>query len=527
MSLARSSRSTAFLSPNLRTWVPSRLGVANRLLLAFLGISGLAVVGAAVAIFSFRDIGHALDRITARRVPAALASVEVSRQAERIVSAAPALLSAATPADHTESSQRIGAEMKELAALLEGLEHRGADGVALGSMRSAASRLRINLESLDKLVADRMVVSELKRGHLSNALTAHNESQNLLTPWLQIVEGEIAQSRRAFDDAKLRADERIAAGSRLVGSTASYHALQRVQFLITSVSDRLQQISATDDLGSVRVQVFRIQQSLRETKEITASLDSRLQPLLIGKLEEFRALVEGTNSIPELRLQELGIVTQATRNLIENAALSRDVTQAADRLVSIANRDIAQANDEAFAVQRFSSIVLIAAVVLSLLSSIVIVWLYVGRNIVSRLTALSRSMLAIAEGNLAANVPTGGSDEIAEMGGVVEVLRKNTLERNELLIEREQTAERLEKQVEERTIELARSVEELRALGDVSQAVNSTIDLQTVLSTIISKAVQLSGTDAGTIYAFDDASQIRIHHRTLHCAGTFGFFDRL
>ncbi len=507
MSLARSSRSTAFLSPNLRTWVPSRLGVANRLLLAFLGISGLAVVGAAVAIFSFRDIGHALDRITARRVPAALASVEVSRQAERIVSAAPALLSAATPADHTESSKRIGAEMQELAALLEGLEHRGADGVALGSMRSAASRLRINLESLDKLVADRMVVSELKRGHLSNALTAHNESQNLLTPWLQIVEGEIAQSRRAFDDAKLRADERIAAGSRLVGSTASYHALQRVQFLITSVSDRLQQISATDDLGSVRVQVFRIQQSLRETKEITASLDSRLQPLLIGKLEEFRALVEGTNSIPELRLQELGIVTQATRNLTENTALSRDVTHAADRLVSIANRDIALANDEAFAVQRFSSIVLIAAVVLSLLSSIVIVWLYVGRNIVSRLTALSRSMLAIAEGNLAANVPTGGSDEIAEMGGVVEVLRKNTLERNELLIEREQTAERLEKQVEERTIELARSVEELRALGDVSQAVNSTIDLQTVLSTIISKAVQLSGTDAGTIYAFDDASQ--------------------
>ena len=93
------------------------------------------------------------------------------------------------------------------------------------------------------------------------------------------------------------------------------------------------------------------------------------------------------------------------------------------------------------------------------------------------------------------------------MGGVVEVLRKNTLERNELLIEREQTAERLEKQVEERTIELAQSVEELRALGDVSQAVNSTIDLQTVLSTIIAKAVQLSGTEAGTIYAFDDASQ--------------------
>jgi two-component system NtrC family sensor kinase len=56
-------------------------------------------------------------------------------------------------------------------------------------------------------------------------------------------------------------------------------------------------------------------------------------------------------------------------------------------------------------------------------------------------------------------------------------------------------------------MELARSVEELRALGDVSQAVNSTIDLQTVLSTIIAKAVQLSGTEAGTIYVFDETSQ--------------------
>ncbi|MBR1224981.1 GAF domain-containing protein [Bradyrhizobium sp. AUGA SZCCT0176] len=475
--------------------------------MAFLGISGLGVVGATVAIFSFRDIGQALDRITARRVPAALASVEVSRRVERIVSAAPALLSAATPADHNESSQRIGVEMQELAALLESLEHRGADSDALGSMRSAVGRLRTNLESLDKLVADRMIVSALKRGHSSNALSTHNESQSLLAPWLQIVEGEVAQSRRAFDDAKTSAQERIAAGSGLVRSTASYHALQRVQFLITSVSDRLQQISAASDSDSVRVQMFRIQQSLRETRQITPNLDPRLQPLLIGRLEEFRALVEGINSIPELRLQELGIVAQATRNLTENAALSRDLTQAANRLVSIANRDIVQANDEAFAVQRFSSTVLIAAVALSLLSSIGIVWLYVGRNIVSRLTALSRSMLAIAEGNLATSVPTGGSDEISEMGRVVEVLRKNTLERNELLIEREQTAVRLEKQVEARTIELARSVEELRALGEVSQAVNSTIDLQTVLSTIISKAVQLSGTDAGTIYAFDDARQ--------------------
>src|SRR5262249_29117442 len=56
---------------------------------------------------------------------------------------------------------------------------------------------------------------------------------------------------------------------------------------------------------------------------------------------------------------------------------------------------------------------------------------------------------------------------------------------------------RLFDEVQARTRELAQSVEELRALGEVSQAVNSTLDLQTVLSTIVAKAVQLSGTEGG------------------------------
>src|SRR5262249_37860731 len=49
---------------------------------------------------------------------------------------------------------------------------------------------------------------------------------------------------------------------------------------------------------------------------------------------------------------------------------------------------------------------------------------------------------------------------------------------------------RLFEEVQARTRELARSVEELKALGEVSQAVNSTLDLDTVLTTIIAKAVQ-------------------------------------
>jgi two-component system, NtrC family, sensor kinase len=66
---------------------------------------------------------------------------------------------------------------------------------------------------------------------------------------------------------------------------------------------------------------------------------------------------------------------------------------------------------------------------------------------------------------------------------------------------------RLFKELEARTGELARSVEELKALGEVGQAVSSTLDLQTVLSTIVARAVQLSGTDCGIIYEYDEPTK--------------------
>jgi GAF domain-containing protein len=71
---------------------------------------------------------------------------------------------------------------------------------------------------------------------------------------------------------------------------------------------------------------------------------------------------------------------------------------------------------------------------------------------------------------------------------------------------------RLFDEVQTRTRELSQSVDELRALGEVSQAVNSTLDLKTVLTTIVGRAVDLSRTDAGAIYVFDEeGKKFRLH----------------
>ncbi len=74
---------------------------------------------------------------------------------------------------------------------------------------------------------------------------------------------------------------------------------------------------------------------------------------------------------------------------------------------------------------------------------------------------------------------------------------------------------RLFKELQSRTGELTRSVEQLTALGEVSRAVSSTLDVETVLDTIVSRATQLAGADGCAIYEYDDTTEA-FHVRATH-----------
>jgi len=74
---------------------------------------------------------------------------------------------------------------------------------------------------------------------------------------------------------------------------------------------------------------------------------------------------------------------------------------------------------------------------------------------------------------------------------------------------------RLFTELQARTTELTRSVDQLTALGEISRAVSSTLDVETVLQTIVSRASQLAGADGCAIYEYDDATEA-FHIRATH-----------
>jgi signal transduction histidine kinase len=78
---------------------------------------------------------------------------------------------------------------------------------------------------------------------------------------------------------------------------------------------------------------------------------------------------------------------------------------------------------------------------------------------------------------------------------------------------------RLFKELQARTQQLTRSVEQLTALGEVGRAVSSTLDLETVLTTIVSRAVQLSGLDGGVVFEYDEAAEEFVHRAAMETGG--------
>ena len=152
---------------------------------------------------------------------------------------------------------------------------------------------------------------------------------------------------------------------------------------------------------------------------------------------------------------------------------------------------VAEAHEPLYGSIRRSAVLLIAALVLAAFAG-----LYLARRMVIPIHALRDGAARVGQGDLAQRIIIETGDELQELG----------TQFNSMAALLQDSYATLERKVEDRTRQLAQSVEELRALGEISQAVNSTLDLKTVLDTIVSKAVQLSGCDAGTIYVLDEGS---------------------
>lgn len=405
------------------------MGVRGRLLLAFLGISMFSLIAAASGLYSLSQVGSALTKITAQRVPQALAWLELSRRVESVVRAAPALLVVKSDSARIEVSNEITSQI----VALEPFQHYSKNFETEEEKESTAAVLRLvaamtdNLERLDELVKERLSIVALGEKRIRDLTRANSIAKRMLSPGERILDAQMADWNRIQETSEVNqlSNEK----SELINSIMSLIPQQRAALLVDSIHNDLLKITGADSAERIDVLIFPLKKSLEELYEVSLIVSKRAKRRLAKQIAILEELTTGPTSLSLIKKNELAVISQAAELLAVNVRLSNFLKHRVDFLVKSANSDIEKANFQAAAIQTLNRNILIGLAALSLVSSILIVWLYVGRNLIARLTALSDSMLAIAQGNLRAPLPEPGKgDEIGLMAASLVVFRDTAIE---------------------------------------------------------------------------------------------------
>ncbi|MER8970717.1 HAMP domain-containing protein [Mesorhizobium sp. M0808] len=237
--------------------------------------------------------------------------------------------------------------------------------------------------------------------------------------------------------------------------------------------------------------------ALRQLSQFGYDLDrmefvAESEAAVLGQVrQEYDRFTAGVTQVVELiragRTDEARKVQQT-----EIMPLAERLERLTNQLVNIAEADMVTAIETTKGAYGTSRLIVVSFAVGSILLALALGYI-ISWSLIEPVKKIETRLRQIAAGDFAQQVAVVNRDELGVLAGNVN-----------------QTSEqlgRLYQEVQARTAELARSVGELEALGEVSKAVNSTLDLDTVLQTIVAKAVQLSDTDAGTIYVFSSTRQ--------------------
>jgi class 3 adenylate cyclase/HAMP domain-containing protein len=118
-----------------------------------------------------------------------------------------------------------------------------------------------------------------------------------------------------------------------------------------------------------------------------------------------------------------------------------------------------------------------------------------ARRMLIPITALRRGARKLGAGDFSHRIDVHTKDELEELADQF----------NSMAGQLQETYSGLETKVEERTRDLARSINELKVLEEVGRAVASSLDLNAVLPTVAARALEITHADAVLIYSYDAA----------------------
>ncbi|MHC2624507.1 methyl-accepting chemotaxis protein [Bradyrhizobium huanghuaihaiense] len=477
-------------------------GVRGSLFTAFAVIAGMGLVIAAGAGLALQNLGGRMTELSGRDIPRLAASLQLSALSASLAAQGPALLAA-------QSEEALNERTKKLKELQEQTQQKLNEIIELGGDKSVVSGLSETMKSINEAAQS---LAKAARERLDVA-ALHDKQYDAL----RNAQGAfVGAASPAMLDAQTRVNAIL--GSANLSAEDATEAAQTVGQLGNVVAsgnlaaaDMSAALSAntSDKLDDIQKEFKTAQGRLRSNLDLLP--DNEGNKMLRATAEKLLALGTGKTGVFNLREKELDSIDYGQTILDEtrklNVGLGISVQQLVDGVQKETNASTFQARQEI----SLATSVMLALGALMLVGSALFVWLYVGRNILRRITGLQRAMQQLSAGDLDTEIARSKhNDEIGAMTDTLTVFRDSMVEARALTSEQDkdraakaERAARMEARIAEFEGTVRTALDNLaqsaNSMQSTAQSMSTTADQSNALVNAVASAAEETSVNVQTV----------------------------
>ena len=477
-------------------------GVRGSLFAAFAVIAGMAIVISAGAGMVLGHLGGRMIDLSGRDIPRLAASLQLSAQSASLASQGPALLASRSEDSLNERAKKIKETQAVTLEKLDEVIKLGADKAVVAALGETVKNIDETIKSLVAAARERLEAAAQHEKHynaLRNAQASFVAAANpaMLDAQTQI-NAILGSANLSQDDAAEAARTVDQLGNVIASSNLM--ASEMIAALSANSSDTLEAIE--NEFKATQARVKSNLDLLPKNSGTAALGDAALKLLALG---------EGKTGVFKLRQKELDandygqLILDETRKL--NVGLGISVQQLVNGVQSETDASTSQARQEI----SLATTVMLALGALTLIGSVLFVWLYVGGNILRRIGNLQRSMQLLSSGDLESEIYCSSQrDEIAAMANSLQVFRESMIEARALSADQDkdriakaERASRMEARIVEFEATVRAALDSLQksanSMQTTAQSMSATADQSSALVSAVAAAAEETSVNVQTV----------------------------
>jgi methyl-accepting chemotaxis protein len=453
-----------------------KMGIGAKLYIAFFSIAGLMLVSSGIGGAFFGSIGNQLDRVVQNSLPAVTTALNLVEHSSELVAVGPALSAVETEADRARLYAMVTKFKDGIGSELGNLQTHGVPAAEIAAIRVMVEAFAAEIAKVDASVKTRLELEARRRQLLAEVDKVNDGFGKEIASLIDELGFNVTIGLTGVDEKKSGKD--IAAEMLALGNEFSLvQNLFELNSEFNAAVNITETAAQTLTASSLRTLQDRFEgRATKMTRSVENVQKIKPMPALRSAVEGIIKLGRGDAGIFAVRVREADAIRNSEAALTASRARAAELAAKAKAVVGQANTTALDAAGSSFAVVRLGTWVLVGLAVLGIVAALGVAKLYVGPQLVDKLTALTGAMDRIARREWTTPIQElERTDEVGDMARAVQIFKQNGLENEQLQRQVEEgrgTFERERLSQEEMIDRSVGLIVSAAAAGDLSQRID-------------------------------------------------------